>query len=553
MKRLTFAILCALHAASGQAKDVKIPVNKVHDAGDGAPVFYLIAIGVAQYKDPFWPSLKWPVQDAAKVAAAFGTEMPDMRREVIQLTDGEATRATVLAAMKTVRRKARSADIVALYVSAHGTLAETGTGDLAKVVVLNDTTAAEPRETGLVQSDVAAWLDGLAARRRLVVYATCHGGVGKSRLPDDIAAALRTRKGDAGLAALVRVSEGTLILAAAAQGEAAREDDALQGDVYTHYLLEGLRKEDRNHDGMVTALEAHDYAKEKAYARAKGRQRPTVEAKLIGDADVPLRGQKEQAGLPVLQAYDPALTGFEVAVDDGVKGRLPMALPLNDGRSRVTIFAPGAEGKKGKKLAVYEVRAGSGEVVSLADVIAPPPFALSAIVAREVVADPSYARLTGSAARARMEMTFGWVPPWTRELGLQLAFGYRLERQSERAVRPALEVRLTRSANVFYAGILRHLNTDWRVAFRLGAGQENYEVRVAEDSGGEAITRTAKAPIGDLSLAGGYELSRGLALDLRLAAGTGKADFGELGSMDFRHTSYGLELSWGFGGAGKRL
>lgn len=37
-------------------------------------------------------------------------------------------------------------------------------------------------------------------------------------------------------------SEGTLILAASAKGEAARESDRLQGGIYTHYLLEAGMK-----------------------------------------------------------------------------------------------------------------------------------------------------------------------------------------------------------------------------------------------------------------------------------------------------------------------
>ncbi|MEI8351089.1 MAG: TonB-dependent receptor, partial [bacterium] len=54
---------------------------------------------------------------------------------------------------------------------------------------------------------------------------------------------------------------GVGVLSASAFGETAREDDRLQGDVYTHFLIEGIKSGDLDGDGAVTLTEADDYAR----------------------------------------------------------------------------------------------------------------------------------------------------------------------------------------------------------------------------------------------------------------------------------------------------
>src|SRR5690606_30484662 len=127
----------------------------------------------------------------------------------------------------------------------------------------------------------------------------------------------------------------------------------------------------------------------------RGRQRPTADARLIGDADVPLRGTRQRSGLPVLEAYDEDLAGFEVEVKGQTKGRLPMAFPLEPGTNTVSLYAPGT----GKRLATYELAATRGEVVTLEEMMAPPPVELKVSGGSERWLDSAFSRLAGGQVK----------------------------------------------------------------------------------------------------------------------------------------------------------
>jgi uncharacterized caspase-like protein len=104
---------------------------------------FVLAVGIDDFRDPFWPTLKWARADAAAVAKAFGKGTD---REVVTtaLTNEQATLAGVRKALQALQRAAGPQDAVAIYVSTHGTLDETDDGELERVVVLSDTTPSQP-------------------------------------------------------------------------------------------------------------------------------------------------------------------------------------------------------------------------------------------------------------------------------------------------------------------------------------------------------------------------------------------------------------------------
>src|SRR5690606_34679958 len=61
--------------------------------------FFVLAIGINQYDDSFWPDLKWPKQDAKSVAENFGLNT-EYERQVTTLFDKEATRENIESALK---------------------------------------------------------------------------------------------------------------------------------------------------------------------------------------------------------------------------------------------------------------------------------------------------------------------------------------------------------------------------------------------------------------------------------------------------------------------
>ena len=160
------------------ATDVLIPTSQL--VQKDSTNYYVISIGVNQYSDAFWPSLKWPASDATRVSDKLGQATNN--RIVKKLLIGEyATLKQVTATLNEVEQQAKPNDTVVLYISSHGTLAQSGSGTFDRIVVLHDTQHDNLFSTGLKHAVLQQWLENLKARKKMMVFATCHSGEGKSR------------------------------------------------------------------------------------------------------------------------------------------------------------------------------------------------------------------------------------------------------------------------------------------------------------------------------------------------------------------------------------
>ncbi|HEY0096357.1 MAG TPA: caspase family protein, partial [Archangium sp.] len=183
-----------------------------------------------------------------------------------------------------------------------------------------------------------AEFDQLPSRRRLMVLATCHSGSGKSLLPREVEAELASLKSGFHTRPLEDSSRASMVFAACDWGETAREDEGLRNDIYTHFLIEGLKgAADRNSDGAVTATEAHDHARRRTYAFTEGRQRPSAEILEVGADPVVLSGSIDRTGRPELFSYNPRLDGFTLKVDGEARTELPGGAAVPPGRRTVEL------------------------------------------------------------------------------------------------------------------------------------------------------------------------------------------------------------------------
>lgn len=351
----------------------------------------ILAIGVNDAGDPFFPKLKWAESDARALAGALGRQTeraPDRR----VLLGPEATRDAVRAALAKLAREARPEDDVVIYFSGHGTLAVSSEGRLERVLVMRGTTREAPLRTGLTVGFLRDLLEAVPARRKAAIIASCHSGTGKSKVSDEVLALLRGRKGTA---AREDRSEGVLVLAAAAREETAREDDSLGGDIYTHFLREGLGSSgDIDGDGSIDALEAHEYARRKTLAFTQGRQRPSLEASVIGEGEVVLAGRSVRRGAPMLQAYGEAMTGIGLKANGTDKGPGPQGILLQPGRNVIELYA---EADEAKPVARYVVDASAGETLTLEDLARPMPFRLGVTLGVGVPVSEKTSRTHGPA------------------------------------------------------------------------------------------------------------------------------------------------------------
>jgi uncharacterized caspase-like protein len=319
---------------------------------------FALVVGINEAGDERWRALRFAEKDARDLGAVLKDKAYGGYDEVAVLTRHEDTTTRGLrAAAKALAAKAtRPDDVIVLYFSAHGTLARDTKGQLKRYLVTSDTEFHRVAETALPVDELVAALSASASKRRVLVLATCHSGGGKSTLPDDVAAELASLKGPALTLPLEEASRASIVLSASDWGEQAREDEGLQNDVYTHFLIRALSGVgDRNGDGAVSATEAHDYARRQTWDFSHGRQRPSAELVEVGADPVILSGHVSQLGSPELYSYAARLDGFTLKVDGESRGEFPGGVAVKAGAHTVELT------KGGDVLLADEVRLEAGE------------------------------------------------------------------------------------------------------------------------------------------------------------------------------------------------
>lgn len=529
-------LLLAWWAQPAYPADVLVPLERI--ASNPAQMF-IVSIGVERYADAFWPPLKWAAADARRVSNALGTGS-NFKVKRYSLLNHEATLDNIHATLDAVAKAARPNDTVIFYVSTHGTLAQTGAGDLERVVVIYDTKKDQPLTTGLSQAVLNDWLEKIQARKKLMIFATCYSGEGKSRLPESIRAMLGTPKGK--LISLAEVSEGSLILAAAAKNEVALENDQLQGDVYTHFILEALTAHDRNKDGMVSALEAHDYARDRTWEFTHGRQRPTANVRFIGDADIALYGRKSATGLPVLEAYDERLAGLRVQVNGRVKSELPTAFPLSENTNLVTIYAG-----SGAELGSYKIRAKPGDTVNLEEVMLHRPWTVGLSLRTAIWSSAAWDEVIGGDQTEQFMLTLG-----AQRGRWGVRFLVPTEVKMENEVRKALS---SRSKLVGYGAGLDYRVATASWAWSLGAEvwSEELALNFSDSITSDAESFSASATSYVLGAGAHWRLWSDAWLQTSGGLRTGRWDFPRIGELNGDGYWLDLGVEYRFGGKGRTL
>ncbi len=357
-----------------------------------------LIVGIEEFEDERFAKLLYPTKDAKALAKAIsGFD------DVTVLTGRAATsRSAILAALHALAGRVRHRDDTLLvYFSTHGSLDRKPGGELERFIVTADTRLDIVSATALSVSELVAALNRTESRRVALILATCHSGGGKSQISDTLAVALRGIKAPA-LAPIEVVSEASFVLSASAIGEAAREDDQLGHDVYTHFLLEAMRLGDRDEDGAVTVSEAHDYARERTYQFTQGRQRPSAESVILGVDPIELVGRRSRVGRPTIYSYAPSADGLVVSVDGARKGTLPGGVAVEAGRRKLELLVA----ETGERIYEGSIQLEPGERADLS-LLLPPPPELSLRVG------PSFFFPTSAGARERYFPT---------SYGLRLAF-----------------------------------------------------------------------------------------------------------------------------------
>lgn len=333
------------------------------------PKKFVLSIGVGQFESPMWHPLRYARKDAEDIYSYFHREGQTFDGGEL-LTDGERPIGVdeVKRAFERIQQDNRNEDdTVIVYLSTHGTVAYKEDGKVGRYIIMSGTDPQNMKNTALDYDQLIDLFQKLKSRKKVLILAFCHSGVGKSVLTPEMKRALAQLKAPYFEEPIQERSEGSIILTASGWREPALEDERLQNDVYTHFLIEGF-KEDRNGDGAVSITEAHAYAGQATYAYTQGRQRPSAIMELLGSDPVIVSGQlkKKSASASLFSLMD-RFSKLVVAIDGKEYGAVTKGLSVPEGDVRLTVKDPDTH----KVLADRVVNFQAGREYSIANYLLP--------------------------------------------------------------------------------------------------------------------------------------------------------------------------------------
>jgi len=367
MKKFLFIAFIILLSPLLNAENMRDRIGKLSGEMQIKNVSKKIAllIGIDQFEDSKWPTLKFPRQDVDRMSGVLADY------EKIILVGKERTkRSDILYAINELSKiNSNVDDTIIVYISSHGTLGYKSPGDLRRYVVASDTKKDMVEQTGLLVDDLYKVFDTCKSRKKVLIFAFCHSGKGKSYLNDDLSKMVSKLKSGFFVKPIEEVSKATIVISASSWGEVAIEDDKLGGDVYTYYFAEGIEKGDLNQDGAVTITEAHEYAREKVYYYTNGMQKPSIETFIEGADPIILRGSINRAGKPLIFGYGESSSNLKLLVNGRPKGVFPSTIVLDEGEFDIELLTA-----SGKRLVSQRLNLKSGEAIEVSRLIPPPRY-----------------------------------------------------------------------------------------------------------------------------------------------------------------------------------
>lgn len=287
-------------------------VEVISTAPEIKPNLYVVAVGVSKYADVRL-NLKYAAKDAHDIGALFSGKGGRYGKvELLEIVDGEARRETILAARDRLQGS-KVGDQVVVFVAGHGMLDES----LDYYFVTHDFDREQPARRGLSYEQLESLLDGIPARRKLMMMDTCHSGEVEEDavrvappLPGTtapvrdvkVAADFRSfsyagevqspdRSGEllAQLFADLRRGSGAAVISSASGAEFALESARWQNGVFTYSVLQGLGSgaADLDQDGTIRVSELRDYVVGEVHRLTQGKQTPTSRRENL-DFDFPV-------------------------------------------------------------------------------------------------------------------------------------------------------------------------------------------------------------------------------------------------------------------------
>ncbi len=217
---------------------------------------FTLVIGINEYKNPKY-SLNYARSDASGFEERIIKGGESIFDEVVQttITDSEATKENILAALDQIKSAAGPEDMFVFYYAGHGVMSDPATGTSEFYMAPSDVTQLYGNEAllkshGIAASEIQEYSKNIRAQKQLFVLDACQSGGATEML------AMRGAAEEKAIAQLAR-STGTFWLTASGSEQFATEFATLGHGVFTYAILEGLNgsADQGVKDGKITVQE----------------------------------------------------------------------------------------------------------------------------------------------------------------------------------------------------------------------------------------------------------------------------------------------------------
>ncbi|WP_437590682.1 caspase family protein [Sorangium sp. So ce1000] len=248
-------------------------------------MLHAIVVGIDHYVDPFVPRLRCAAEDARALARLIEERVDRSERKVRLLLDTDATKRNIMAAIgDDLHRDIERGDIVVLYFACHGSPERRAARDRqSRYLIPHDAEYGRIHTTGIdMERDVAVWLDRLSDAELVVLFLdACFSGAAGGRtfmgpalastpsLPQylDDPKPISIKK--------LHLGRGRVVLCAADDNQLAREDAGVGHGVFTHELLQALKRP-RGDRSTVGLTELYDEVEQGVRRVTAGAQEPVI-------------------------------------------------------------------------------------------------------------------------------------------------------------------------------------------------------------------------------------------------------------------------------------
>ena len=259
-----------------------------------APKLYLATIGTSIYKDSKY-NLNYAAKDANDLSTLLSTNKSALYAEVLTKNIADQTVTTeAVKGLKSFVAEAGINDVVIIFVAGHGVLDE----DFNYYFATHPMVFNNPKLKGLIYEDLESLLDGIAAKKKILIMDTCHSGeIDKEDVffseEDDTPAedvsfrsagsAVGTKSSGVSPSKVMnelfndlRKGTGATVISSAGGTEYALESDEWKNGLFSYCMLSGLKNgyADLNKDGEIFLTELQTYTIEKVKALSQGKQVP---------------------------------------------------------------------------------------------------------------------------------------------------------------------------------------------------------------------------------------------------------------------------------------